>query len=164
MAKALQLKVIINSLDAANADLDTSMASIDSSIPALDTTDDEIDSANAHLDHAKQTLEEAGESLKMKLIKLLNAKEHLEHANASLDTAKDNLALNTISVIGDNLDFAKSHIDFAKYELNYDIMPFLELLFTRLEVRVEEGSTVSDESKPLLKQSFSSTYLVMNIN
>ncbi|CZR66557.1 uncharacterized protein PAC_16458 [Phialocephala subalpina] len=137
------LKVIIDNLDAANADLDTSMAAIDSSIPALDTTDDEIESANAHLDQAKQTLEEAGESLKMRLVKLLNAKEHLEHAISSLDTAKDNLSVDTISVIGDNLDFAQSHIDFAKYELNYDIMPFLELLFTRLEARVEEASTTA---------------------
>lgn len=143
LENAHELKVIINSLDAANADLDTSMAAINSTIPALDTTDDEIDSANAHLDHARQTLEDAGESLKMRLVNLLNAKEHLEHAIKSLSTAKDHLALDTISVIGDNLDFAQSHIDFAKYELNYDIMPFLELLFTRLEARVEEGASTA---------------------
>jgi hypothetical protein len=60
-----------------------------------------------------------------------------------LDTAKDNLAYDTISVIGDNLDFAKSHIEFAQYDLNYDITNFLDLLFTRLEDRVESAPTVS---------------------
>ncbi|KAH7323517.1 hypothetical protein BKA65DRAFT_70452 [Rhexocercosporidium sp. MPI-PUGE-AT-0058] len=119
------------------------MASIDSSMPALDITDDELDSASAHLDDAKQALEEASESLKMRLVNLVNAKEHLEYAIDSLGTAKENLALDTISVIGDNLDFAQSHLDFTKCELNYDIMPFLELLFTRLEARVEEGTSTA---------------------
>jgi hypothetical protein len=119
------------------------MASVDCSIPALDTADDEIDSANGHLGHALETLEEVIGGLKMDLVSLHRVKEHLEYAISSLDTAKDNLAYDTISVIGDNLDFAKSHIEFAQYDLNYDITNFLDLLFTRLEDRVESAPTVS---------------------
>lgn len=93
--------------------------------------------------HPRLVINSQGLSLKVRLVNLLNAREHLEHAISSLDTAKDSLLVDTISVIGDNPDPAQSHINFAKYELNYDIMPFLELLFTRLEARVEEVSTTA---------------------
>ena len=123
------------------------MTSVDCSEPALDTADDEIDSASVHLDHALETLEDVIGSLKVDLVSLNRAKEHFEYAISSLDTAKDNLKIDTISVIGDNLDFAQSHIEFAQYELNYDIMidimNFLDLLFTRLEAAVENAPTVS---------------------
>ena len=119
------------------------MASVDCSIPALATADDEIDLANVHLDHALETLEDVIGSLKVDLVSLNRAKEHFEYAISSLDTAKDNLQIDTISVIGDNLDFAQSHIEFAQYDLNYDIMNFLDLLFTRLETAVENAPTVS---------------------
>jgi hypothetical protein len=121
------------------------MASIDFPIPDLETIDDEIESANTHLEHACETLNEAGEGLKVKMGNLQSATEHLAYAISSLDRAKENLAPAAISVVADNLDFAQSHIDFAKYDLDYDIMNFLELLFKRLEARVEEAQTVSNE-------------------
>jgi hypothetical protein len=89
------------------------MASVDYSIPALAITDNEIDLANVHLDYALETLKDVIRSLKVNLVSLNRAKEHFEYIISSLDIAKDNLQINTISVIGDNLDFAQSHIEFT---------------------------------------------------
>jgi hypothetical protein len=119
------------------------MTSVDCAIPALDTADDEIDSAKGHLYHALELIEEVIGRLKVDLINLHRAKEHLEYAISSLDAAKDYLQTDTISVIGNNLDFTKSHTEFAQYDLNYDIMDFLDLLFTRLVTTVESPPTVS---------------------
>jgi hypothetical protein len=108
----------------------------------LDITDNKIDLANVYLDHTLKTLKEVIKSLKVDLVSFYKIKEHLEYAISSLNTAKDYLQINTIS-ISNNLDFAKSHIEFAQYNLNYDITAFLGLLFTRLEAKVKSAPIIS---------------------